>query len=255
MFLEETAGNAAEGQGKGTMVRPPRRPLRAPVGRVAHGAADLPRPPFLPEGADVRGLPPGGRTIRGDQGHLMLGERIASQSEVIRAISSGYSPCCGVAHVQSEASQSDDAERISGYNPDSSSAKRSANSGAALQLQAGGGCRAAVGRVGQSRRARLYVVEGRSPEGGPQNSSSSLSLSSGGVAWTKDSEMTASSCALRSPRTQSQVTPARAQQTGLVRWRAGVLGLGGGRTASAAALSAPSRGSGCPCPAIAAVPR
>ena len=26
----------------------------------------------------------------------MLGERIASQSEVIRAIVSGYSPCCGV---------------------------------------------------------------------------------------------------------------------------------------------------------------
>ena len=28
----------------------------------------------------------------------MLGERIASQSEVIRAIVSGYSPCCGVPH-------------------------------------------------------------------------------------------------------------------------------------------------------------
>ena len=39
---------------------------------------------------------PGGRTIRGDQGHLILGQRIASQSEVIRAIVSGDRPCCGV---------------------------------------------------------------------------------------------------------------------------------------------------------------
>ena len=31
--------------------------------------------------------------VRGDHGHLMLGERIASQSEVIRAIVSGYSQC------------------------------------------------------------------------------------------------------------------------------------------------------------------
>ena len=37
-----------------------------------------------------------GRTTRGDQGHLTLGERIASQSEVVRAIVSGYSPCRGV---------------------------------------------------------------------------------------------------------------------------------------------------------------
>ena len=35
------------------------------------------------------------RTIRGDQGHLMLEERIASKYEVIRAIVSDYSPCCG----------------------------------------------------------------------------------------------------------------------------------------------------------------
>ena len=35
------------------------------------------------------------RTVRDDSGHLMLGERIASQSEVIRAIVSDYSPCCG----------------------------------------------------------------------------------------------------------------------------------------------------------------
>ena len=28
----------------------------------------------------------------------MLGGRISSQSEVIRAIVSGYSPCCGVPH-------------------------------------------------------------------------------------------------------------------------------------------------------------
>ena len=33
-----------------------------------------------------------GRAFRGDEGHLTLGERIASQSEVIRAIVSGYSP-------------------------------------------------------------------------------------------------------------------------------------------------------------------
>ena len=39
---------------------------------------------------------PGGHTIRGDQGHLMLGEHVASQSEVNRAIVSGYSPCHGV---------------------------------------------------------------------------------------------------------------------------------------------------------------
>ena len=36
-----------------------------------------------------------GRTIRGDQGHLVRGEHIASQSEVIWAIVSGHSPCCG----------------------------------------------------------------------------------------------------------------------------------------------------------------
>ena len=40
---------------------------------------------------------PGGRTIRGDQGRSMLGQRIASKSEVIRAIVSGCSRCCGVA--------------------------------------------------------------------------------------------------------------------------------------------------------------
>ena len=32
----------------------------------------------------------------------MLGERIASQSEVIRAIVSGYSPCCGGPHLLRE---------------------------------------------------------------------------------------------------------------------------------------------------------
>ena len=32
----------------------------------------------------------------------MLGERIASQSEVIRAIVSGYSPCCGVSRTAGE---------------------------------------------------------------------------------------------------------------------------------------------------------
>ena len=38
----------------------------------------------------------GGRTIRGGYGHLAIGERIASQFEVIRAIVSGYSSCCGI---------------------------------------------------------------------------------------------------------------------------------------------------------------
>ena len=33
----------------------------------------------------------------------MLGERIVSQSEVIRAIVSGYSPCCGGAHRRARA--------------------------------------------------------------------------------------------------------------------------------------------------------
>ena len=37
-----------------------------------------------------------GRTARGDQGHSMLGERIAPQSEVIRAMLLEDSPCCGV---------------------------------------------------------------------------------------------------------------------------------------------------------------
>ena len=41
-----------------------------------------------------------GRTIRGDEGHLMLGERIASQSEVIGDIVSGYSMFRGVPHRQ-----------------------------------------------------------------------------------------------------------------------------------------------------------
>ena len=54
-------------------------------------------PPLLSSaGGVMSAAEPGGRTIRGDWGHLMLGERIASQSEVLRAIMSGYSPCCGV---------------------------------------------------------------------------------------------------------------------------------------------------------------
>ena len=36
----------------------------------------------------------------------MLGERIASQSEVIRAIVYEYSPCCGVPHRRPEAEAS-----------------------------------------------------------------------------------------------------------------------------------------------------
>ena len=39
---------------------------------------------------------PGGRTARGNQGHLMLRERGLSQSGVIGAILSEGSPCCGV---------------------------------------------------------------------------------------------------------------------------------------------------------------
>ena len=45
------------------------------------------------------GASPEGRTTRGDQGHLMLGERILPQSEVIRAIVLEGSPCCGVRHL------------------------------------------------------------------------------------------------------------------------------------------------------------
>ena len=39
----------------------------------------------------------------------MPGERIASQSEVIRAIASGYSPCCGVSHLSPAIRDSDSA--------------------------------------------------------------------------------------------------------------------------------------------------
>ena len=46
-----------------------------------------------------------GRTIRGDQGHLMPRYRILSHSEVIRAILLEDSPCCGVP-APSAASQS-----------------------------------------------------------------------------------------------------------------------------------------------------
>ena len=35
----------------------------------------------------------------------MLGERIVPQSEVIRAIMSGYSPCCGPSHQDRQAEQ------------------------------------------------------------------------------------------------------------------------------------------------------
>ena len=42
---------------------------------------------------------PGGRTIRGDWGHLMPMDRILPQSEVIRAIVVEYSPCCGVSRT------------------------------------------------------------------------------------------------------------------------------------------------------------
>ena len=47
-------------------------------------------------------LDPEGRTIRGDQGHLMLEECIASQSEVIRAIVSDYGPLWGPAPLESD---------------------------------------------------------------------------------------------------------------------------------------------------------
>ena len=40
--------------------------------------------------------------VRGDKCHLMLYFFIASQSEVIRAIVSDYSPCCGVPHLKEQ---------------------------------------------------------------------------------------------------------------------------------------------------------
>ena len=49
-----------------------------------------------PNGATSDANTPEGHATRGDYGHLMIEECIASQSEVIRAIVSGYSPCCGV---------------------------------------------------------------------------------------------------------------------------------------------------------------
>ena len=44
---------------------------------------------------------PGGRTIRGGQGHFGARQRVLSQSEAIRAILLEYSPCCeGPAHLR-----------------------------------------------------------------------------------------------------------------------------------------------------------
>ena len=48
----------------------------------------------------------GSAQTRGDPGHSMLGERIASQSEVIRAIASGHSPCLvGCPHLDTQLMQ------------------------------------------------------------------------------------------------------------------------------------------------------
>ena len=55
----------------------------------------------------------GGHTTRGDQGHLMLGERIAPYSEVIRAMVLEDSPCCGgPQHLSAAASPSSEAPGI-----------------------------------------------------------------------------------------------------------------------------------------------
>ena len=65
------------------------RTERAHVGRQHRELLDAPAAQVM----DLKAA-----QARGDQGRLMLGERIASQSEVIRAIASGCSPCCGGAH-------------------------------------------------------------------------------------------------------------------------------------------------------------
>ena len=46
----------------------------------------------------------GGRATRGGQGHLVPGERVLSQSEVIRAILLENSPCCGVSRTRKSTS-------------------------------------------------------------------------------------------------------------------------------------------------------
>ena len=79
-----------------------RRGRRNPAPAALGGAAAL-----LPGRPGVSGLLfrrrdigwPKRCTIRGDQCHLMLDKFIASQSEVIRAIVSDHSLCCGVPHL------------------------------------------------------------------------------------------------------------------------------------------------------------
>ena len=98
---------AAEICGKGSVLpaaRAARTPAPAPSGRRTGCGQATRQVPVLrpsvrchrPAGRRCR---PEGRTTRGDYAHLMLGERITSQSEVIRSIVSGYSPCCGVPHL------------------------------------------------------------------------------------------------------------------------------------------------------------
>ena len=81
----------------------PRGPSTAASPRQSTRAAQgPPTPPCRPAGSPAAAQPrrTAGRAIRCDQGHLMLRERTASQSEVIGAILSGYSPRCAVPHLQ-----------------------------------------------------------------------------------------------------------------------------------------------------------
>ena len=56
--------------------------------------------PFRVRGRRPRTRESEGHTPRGDSGYLMLGERVALQPEVIRAIVLEDSPCCGVPHLE-----------------------------------------------------------------------------------------------------------------------------------------------------------
>ena len=55
--------------------------------------------PMYTAPSDGGGISPWAHTTRGDQGHLMLKERVAPQPEVIRAIVSEGSPCCEAQHL------------------------------------------------------------------------------------------------------------------------------------------------------------
>ena len=82
----DAPGKGRARPGRGLLV------LAAAAGRERARPADATRgPPAL--------VLPGGHTIRGDQqGHLLLRERVAPQSEVIRAIFWEDSPCCEAPH-------------------------------------------------------------------------------------------------------------------------------------------------------------